>query len=47
MTRRQPRRPQSTPFRGEDPQRLVRELELAHDRLDRIHTEAVTRMVRF
>lgn len=46
MTRRQPRQPKPTPFHGGDTRRL-HEFELAQDRLDRIHTEAVTRMVRF
>lgn len=46
MTRRPLRRPRPTPFVDPETRRLVRELELAQDRLDRIHTDALTTMGR-
>ena len=46
MTRHPFRRPRPTPFCDAEARRLDREVELAQDRLDRIRTEAVTRMGR-
>ncbi len=46
MALRPPRRNHPTPFRDPEASRLMRELELAQDRLDRIRTDAVVRMGR-
>ncbi len=46
MARLPRRRPRPTPFHDPEARRLVHEGELAQDRLDRIRTDAVTRMGR-
>ncbi|MCV2395394.1 hypothetical protein OEB99_13840 [Actinotalea sp. M2MS4P-6] len=47
MTRRPIRRTRPTPYRDPESRRLLRELELAEERLTRIHTDAVTELGRF
>lgn len=46
MSRLPHRRPRPTPFHDAEARRLLREAELAQDRLYRIRTDALTRMGR-